>query len=152
MYNRVFKECCLYRVEAYEGIPELLAFLKENHILCTVLSNKPHVRTIENINYVFGPDVFDRVYGERESAGIKKKPSPEGVEALLEELGISKEECLYLGDTNTDMETGKNSQVDTVGVLWGFRSRDELKVYEPALLAEHPMDVAEFIKGVNHIE
>lgn len=152
VYNRVFKECCLYRVEAYEGIPELLAFLKENHILCTVLSNKPHVRTIENINYVFGPDVFDRVYGERESAGIKKKPSPEGVEALLEELGISKEECLYLGDTNTDMETGKNAQVDTVGVLWGFRSRDELKVYDPALLAEHPMDVAEFIKGVNHIE
>lgn len=50
------------------------------------------------------------------------------------------------------METGKNAQVDTVGVLWGFRSRDELKVYEPALLAEHPMDVAEFIKGVNHIE
>ena len=50
VYNRVFKECCLYRVEAYEGIPELLAFLKENHILCTVLSNKPHVRTIENIN------------------------------------------------------------------------------------------------------
>ena len=87
---------------------------------------------------------------ERESAGIKK-PSPEGAEALLEEQ-VSKEECLYLGDTNTDMETGKNAQVDTVGVLWGFRSRDELKVYEPALLAEHPMDVAEFIKGVNHIE
>ena len=52
--------------------------------------------------------------------GIKKKPSPEGVEALLEELGISKEECLYLGDTNTDMETGQAAQVDTVGVTWGF--------------------------------
>ncbi len=71
--------------------------------------------------------------------------------SCLRSLGFLKR-CLYLGDTNTDMETGKNAQVDTVGVLWGFRSRDELKVYEPALLAEHPMDVAEFIKGVNHIE
>ena len=77
MYNRVFKECCLYRVEAYEGIPELLAFLKENHILCTVLSNKPHVRTIENINYVFGPDVFDRVYRGTGICGNQKKTGPQ---------------------------------------------------------------------------
>lgn len=152
VYSQVFKECCLYRVEAYEGIPELLAFLKENHILCAVLSNKPHARTVENVDHVFGPGVFERVYGEREAMGISKKPSPEGVEALLAEFGLSREECLYLGDTSTDMETGKNAQVDTAGVLWGFRSRDELNAYDPALLAEHPVDVAEFIKGVNHIE
>ena len=58
---------------------------------------------------LFGRDVLTGIWGTG-ICGIKKKPSPEGVEALLEELGISKEECLYLGDTNTDMETGTGSQ------------------------------------------
>ena len=47
VYNEVFKDCCLYKVEAYEGIPELLDFLKEHKILATVLSNKPHQRALD---------------------------------------------------------------------------------------------------------
>ena len=97
VYNEVFKECCLYRVEAYEGIPELLSFLKEQGIFCTVLSNKPHQRTLDNVSHVFAPGTFDRVYGERESQGIRKKPAPDGVNALIRELGLEKSQCLYLG-------------------------------------------------------
>ena len=67
---------------------------------------------------VFGKGYFDLVYGEREDQGIRKKPCPDGVWAIAEELGLSKSEILYLGDTNTDMETGNNAKVDTVGVTW----------------------------------
>lgn len=152
VYNEVFKDCCLYKVEAYEGIPELLDFLKEHKILATVLSNKPHQRALDNVSYVFGDNTFDKVYGEREAQGIKKKPAPDGVVALIEELGLKKEECLYLGDTNTDMKTGQAAQVDTVGVTWGFRPREELEAFTPKLVADSPFQVIDYIKAVNHIE
>ncbi len=152
VYNEVFKDCCLYKVEAYEGIPELLDFLKEHKILATVLSNKPHQRTLDNVSYVFGDNTFDKVYGEREAQGIKKKPAPDGVVALIKELGLKKEECLYLGDTNTDMKTGQAAKVDTVGVTWGFRPREELEAFTPKLVADSPLQVIDYIKAVNHIE
>lgn len=152
VYQEIFKECCMYRVEAYEGIKELLAFLKEHGIKAAVLSNKPHERTLDNVNGIFGTGAFDLVYGEREEEGIRKKPSPDGVRAILKELGIEKENCLYLGDTNTDMETGKNAGTDTVGVTWGFRPRQELEAYHPVFLADTPYQVMDYIKGVNEIE
>ena len=138
VYNEVFKDCCLYKVEAYEGIPQLLDFLKEHGILATVLSNKPHQRALENVAHVFGDHTFDKVYGEREALG--------------EELGLEREDCLYLGDTNIDMVTGQAAQVDTVGVTWGFRPREELEAFKPKLVAESPFQVIDFIKAVNHIE
>ena len=101
---------------------------------------------------MFGDNTFDKVYGEREAQGIKKKPAPDGVVALIEELGLKKEECLYLGDTNTDMKTGQAAKVDTVGVTWGFRPREELEAFKPKLVAESPFQVIDFIKAVNHIE
>lgn len=151
VYNEVFRECCMYRVEAYEGIRELLAFLKEHGIRIAVLSNKPHARTLDNVNGVFGPGLFDAVYGEREPEGIRKKPAPDGVWDILKEFKAEKEECLYFGDTNTDMETGRNAGVDTVGVTWGFRSREELKAYNPKLIADHPSEIISLVKEVNGI-
>ena len=151
LYPEIFKGCCMYRVKAYDGITKLLDFLKENHIKTAVLSNKPHPRTLDNVEGVFGKGRFDLVYGEREDKGIKKKPAPDGVWALMEELGVGREEVLYLGDTNTDMRTGRNAQVDTVGVTWGFRDREELEAFHPKLIADHPMDVVRFIKDVNGI-
>ena len=150
-YSAFFKECCLYRVEPYEGIKELLEFLKGRGIKIAVLSNKPHARAMDNIDGVFGPGYFDWASGERESEGIPRKPAPEGVWACAKELGVSMEECLYLGDTNTDMETGKNAGVDTVGVTWGFRSREELLAFHPVLLADHPAQVIDFVRRANGI-
>lgn len=151
-YQDIFKGCCMYRVEAYEGIQELLEFLKENRIITAVLSNKPHARTLDNVEGVFGRGYFDLVYGEREDEGIKKKPSPDGVWAMIRQLGLSREDILYFGDTNTDMETGMNAGVDTVGVTWGFRTREELERFHPALIADQPSRVIQYIKDVNRIE
>lgn len=152
LYPGIFKDCCLYRVEAYDGIMELLDFLKSHGIKAAVLSNKPHFRAIDNVESVFGKDFFDLAYGEREDMGIRKKPAPDGVWAMLRELGAGREECLYLGDTNTDMETGRNAGVDTVGVTWGFRDREELAAYQPKMIADHPSQVIQYVKDVNKIE
>ena len=150
-YQQYFKGCCMYRVEPYEGIPELLDFLKSHGIKIAVLSNKPHARALDNVEGVFGKDCFDLVNGERESEGIRRKPAPDGGFLCARELGVSMEECLYLGDTNTDMKTGLAAGADTVGVTWGFRDRAELEAFHPAYIADHPLEVVQIVKDVNGI-
>lgn len=150
-YQAFFKECCMYRVEPYEGIRELLDFLKAGGVKIAVLSNKPHLRAVENVEGVFGKGYFDLVSGERESEGIRRKPAPDGVFMCAKELGADIRECLYLGDTNTDMETGLAAGADTVGVTWGFRDRAELEAFSPAYLADRPSQVIEIVKEVNGI-
>ena len=56
-----------------------------------------------------------------------KKPAPDGALRIAEELGVPAKECLYIGDTNTDMKTGAAAGMDTAGALWGFRDRRELE-------------------------
>ena len=151
-YIKIFRKCCLYQVEPYEGIMELLEFLKSNGIKIAVLSNKSHDRAVDNVNGVFGEGYFDLVSGERESEGIRRKPAPDGVFMCARELGAEMKECLYLGDTNTDMETGLAAGADTVGVTWGFRDRAELEAFHPAYIVNHPAEVIQIVKDVNGID
>ena len=143
-YEALFKENCLYRIEAYDGMKELLEFLKSQNVKIAVVTNKAQQRAEENLDLVFGKNYFDMVIGERE--GIKKKPDPSGVLLTAETLGVSTDECLYLGDTNTDMETGQNAGMDTVGVTWGFRERRELEELKPKYLVDDPRDVIEIVR------
>ena len=83
------------------------------------------------------------ILGQKEN--IPKKPSPEGALFICRELQVQPEECLYLGDTNTDMETGIAAGMDTVGVTWGFRDREELAAFHPRYLADHPSQVEEIL-------
>ncbi len=139
LYTRLFAENCLYQVQPYEGIPELLAGLKERGIKIAVLSNKPHARTVENIESVFGKEYFDYIAGEQ--PGIPKKPDPAGVMKILEAFAVKPEECLYLGDTNTDMKTGLGAGLVTIGVTWGFRDRTELEAFHPYDIIRHPSEL-----------
>lgn len=139
LYTRLFAENCMYQVQPYEGIPELLAGFKERGIRIAVLSNKPHARTVENIEGVFGKGYFDYIAGEQ--PGIPRKPDPAGVMKILEAFGAKPGECLYLGDTNTDMKTGLGAGLMTVGVTWGFRDREELETFCPHAVIDHPSEV-----------
>ena len=138
-YMRLFAEHCLYHVRPYEGIPELLEALKAQGIRIAVLSNKPHARTVENIEAVFGKDYFDIVAGQKDD--VPKKPDPSGALKAAKICGADPSECLYFGDTNTDMKTGKNAKMTTVGVLWGCRGREELAAFQPEFLLEKPLDI-----------
>lgn len=139
LYTRLFAEHCLHQVRAYEGIPELLAGLKERGIRIAVLSNKPHARTVENIEAIFGKGYFDYIAGEQ--PGVPKKPDPAGVLRILEAFQVKPEECLYLGDTNTDMKTGLGAGLITIGVTWGFRGRKELEAFHPQYIIDCPKEV-----------
>ena len=142
-YRRIFKENCMYQVKPYEGIPELLAALKEKGLSIAVLSNKPHAETINVIETLFGKGYFDVIQGQKENVAIK--PSPEGVFQILNQLGIGAQDILYLGDTATDMKTGKSAGAFTVGALWGFRKREELEENHADAIIAHPLELLQFV-------
>ncbi len=142
-YKELFREGCMYKVKPYDGIPELLAALKEKGIRIAVLSNKPHAETVNVIETLFGTGYFDVIQGQKENVAIK--PSAEGVFQILKQLNLSASDILYLGDTSTDMQTGKNAGAFTVGALWGFRDRKELEENHADAVIEHPLQLLKYL-------
>lgn len=144
-YHEIFEKNCTYHVEAYEGIKELLEELRKRNIRIAVLSNKPHKRTVEVVEKLFGKGYFHVIQGQ--APEIKRKPNPEGALMIMRSLGISPSECLYVGDTDTDMQTGKAAGLFTVGVLWGFRDREELEKNHADAIIEKPGDLLHIMKN-----
>lgn len=143
-YRKIFDANCLKDVVPYEGMVETLGNLKKLGIMLEVLSNKPQPGAEENIANFFEKDLFYRVYGER--TGIPRKPDPTLLNLMLKELNIKKDECMYFGDTNTDMQTGKSAGVVTVGVTWGFRDRTELESFNPNHIIDKPTEIIDLLK------
>lgn len=125
LYNSSYDENPLFLASPYPGILDLLQQLSDHGIKTAVLSNKPHSTTVQIVRQLFPQDQISLCFGQRE--GIPRKPDPAGVFAILKEWNLKPEDCLYVGDTCTDMQTGHNAGITTVGVLWGFRDRAELE-------------------------
>ena len=92
---------------------------------------------------MFGANYFDVMIGEQPL--YAKKPSPEGAFAIMDKLGHSPEDCIYVGDTNVDMITGKAAGMFTIGVLWGFREREELEAHGADVIVEQVEELLEYI-------
>lgn len=144
-YGRIFKEHCTYHVKPYEGIVPLLLNLKNEGVQMAVLSNKPHLRTLDVVEMFFEKDTFTCVYGQCDE--IPRKPDPAGIFAILEKLGIKKEECLYIGDSEADIKAGRAAGVDTVGVLWGFRTKEVLEALGATYIIDKPEKIYSIVKG-----
>lgn len=114
----------------YEGIPELLERLAEKETPMAIVSNKPDF-AVRELNKKFFGGWIRAAIGESE--GVRRKPAPDTVEQAARELGVRMEECIYVGDSEVDLETAKNCRIPCVSVTWGFRSRE----YLLGLGAEH---------------
>ena len=143
IYGRIFDQNCTYHVTPYEGIPEMLKALKDRGIHLAVLSNKPDRQTVKVVKEIFGDNIFDYAQGQKD--GIRRKPAPDGVWYLMEQMQVSKEECLYIGDAEVDAATGKNAGLKTIGVLWGFRDRKTLETAGADHLIERPEELLQFV-------
>lgn len=143
IYGRIFDQNCTYHVTPYEGIPEMLKALKDRGIHLAVLSNKPDRQTVKVVKEIFGDNIFDYAQGQKD--GIRRKPAPDGVWYLMEQMQVSKEECLYIGDSEVDAATGKNAVLKTIGVLWGFRDRKTLETAGADHLIERPEELLQFV-------
>ena len=107
------------------------------------MSNKPHLQTIDVIETLFGADCFDVIQGQQD--GIPIKPDPSGVFEIMKKLNVTADEILYLGDTATDMKTGKGAGAYTLGVLWGFRERRELEDANADAIISHPLEALQYL-------
>lgn len=140
-YRKWFAENPFYHVKPYDGILELLEGLKAQGIKIAVLSNKPHGAAVEVVHKIFGRDMFHKIQGQ--TSEIPRKPSPIGALAVAKEFGALPQECLYCGDTNTDMDTGKAAGMFTIGVTWGFRPRTELEEHHADKIVDQPSEILE---------
>lgn len=123
----------------YPGIPELLDALEDAGLRCTILSNKPDDMTKLTVARLLAGHRFDVVAGA--CANVPRKPDPAGAFRVCDKLNIPPEQFLYVGDTNTDMQTATAAGMFAVGVLWGFRTAAELLDNGARQLAEHPRDI-----------
>lgn len=146
IYIRVFADHCMYQVVPYKGIPEVLDALKENGIRLAILSNKPHERTVEIAENYFGKGYFDYIQGQ--SDGVPRKPDPESMNYVIRKLGAKNENCIYVGDSDVDIITGKSANVATIGVSWGFRDRIVLEEAQATSIIDKP---EELLACINHI-
>jgi phosphoglycolate phosphatase len=131
------------KTHAYDGIPALLDALTARGAKLSILSNKPHPATVEVVAHFFPERKFDAVLGAR--PGVPIKPDPEAVREVCRLLSAPASAFLYLGDTNTDMQTARAAGMFAVGVLWGFRTADELRAAGAQALVQRPSEVLDLM-------
>ena len=147
-FRQYYMQHSLDTTRPYDGIPELIHELKNRGCQMAVVSNKMMAATQELVHHFF-PDIPVAI-GEHEAAGIRKKPAPDTVFEALRQLGIihhpssiihQTSDIVYVGDSDVDIETARNSGLPCISVLWGFRSRDFLLAHGATTFAEHPFDI-----------
>lgn len=117
----------------YEGIPALLKSLKDKGIKTAVVSNKLHSAVAGLCEEFFGC-LIDEAFGVSEEK--ERKPSPVNVFKAMEKLSSDKENTVYIGDSNVDVETAHNASLKCIGVTWGFRNRENLVSYSCDFIAD----------------
>lgn len=144
-YERIFRTGCTYHVVPYDGIPGLLEALKAAGMKIAVLSNKPDQNAHSVVEEIFGKGTFDWIQGQKE--GVPRKPDPSAALLIAKELGADPSETLYVGDSEVDIATGMAAKMETIGVSWGFRTREALREAGAGLIIDSPEEIMEFIKN-----
>jgi len=139
-FRRHYMEHSLDTTRPYEGIPELLQELKRRGRHTAVVSNKFDAATKELCRHFF-PDTIDVAVGEHEAEGIRKKPAPDTVLQALSQLGVGQEGAVYVGDSDVDIQTARNSGLPCISVLWGFRDREFLLAHGAETFVSQPSEL-----------
>lgn len=135
-----YKVHCNDKTGPYEGIIELLTELKKASKKLAVVSNKADLPVKKLADEIF-PGLFDIAVGERE--GVNKKPEKDMVDIAINYLKCDRKKAVYIGDTDVDFLTAKNSGLDCILVSWGFRGRDFITQYDADYFVDEPKEILE---------
>ena len=147
-FRQHYMQHSLDTTRPYDGIPEVIRELKARGCQLAVVSNKMMAATQELVAHFF-PEI-EVAIGEHEAAGIKKKPAPDTVFEALRQLGVSGktadnitacQEAVYVGDSDVDLATARNSGLPCISVLWGFRDKQFLLNHGATTFVEHPREL-----------
>ncbi len=124
LFTFYYKQHCMDKTKSYDGINELLSKLKKIGVYTCVVSNKDDY-AVKELAQIYFPNGFDYSVGRLD--GVEKKPAPDMVNKALSYFGAKKEEAVYIGDSDVDFMTAKNSGLKFIGVSWGFKGRKFLE-------------------------
>jgi phosphoglycolate phosphatase len=139
LVKQEYSSCWSRKTRPFAGVPELLDALAARGLPLAVLSNKPEEFTQLCVARLLGQWRFAAVLGQ--SPRLPKKPDPAGARQIAARLGRPPAETVYLGDTDTDMQTAVAAGMFPVGALWGYRSREELLAHGAQAVLEQPPDL-----------
>lgn len=142
LFKSYYGEHCNDNTKPYDGIIEMLETLTEHGYAVAIVSNKIDF-AVKELNEQYFEGIVPVAIGEKE--GIRRKPAPDTVEEALRELGKTKEEAVYVGDSDVDIETAKNAGMPCISVLWGFRDRAFLEEHGAENYAESAVDILRFV-------
>ena len=126
----------------FPGVMELLSTLQERGIRTAIVTNKPY-EAAEEVAKTYFPGLMDFTVGIRQGEAVK--PDPHTALEAMRHFGVSPEECLYVGDSDTDVETAKNAGVRCLSAAWGYRGQAFLKEHGATTVIEQPEEVLEYI-------
>lgn len=126
----------------FPGMTETIAKIRAGGVSTAVLTNKPHRLAAPMVASLF-PGLFDLALGQRE--GVPIKPDPAAVEEIIAHFGVRKSDCCYIGDSNVDMKTGQAAGLFTIGVTWGFRTKEELESAGANIILHKVEDLASIL-------
>lgn len=134
-----YGKCWAEKTACYDGVPELLSGLEDRDIPKAILSNKPDEFVQVMVDKLLAKWSFEIVVGLSDS--VRKKPDPQSALQIAADLKIAPEKIVYLGDTDTDMQTAGSAGMYAAGALWGFRGAEELRANGANLLVAKPVDI-----------
>lgn len=143
-YKAIYARRMLIKTRPYAGVTELLAALQARGLRLAVCTNKHHEAALEVTGALFPAGTFAAVLGDD---GLRaRKPDPAAVLDILASLGVAPQEALYLGDSEVDMRTAVAAGALPIGVLWGFRPREELEAAGGRVFLSHPRELLEKVE------
>lgn len=141
-YDVYYTAHSLIKTAPYDGVHDVLRELCRRGVKLAVVSNKQDAAVKKLVRRFFG-DVVSVAIGE--SAGVRRKPSPDSVLAAMAELMSEPEECVYVGDSDVDILTARAAGIPCVSVTWGFRGEDFLRDRGAERLVSEPKELLEII-------
>ena len=145
LFREYYIEHSADQTKPYDGVITLLTALQLQGVQTAVVSNKPHYATQPLVEEYFG-DLILLAQGEDEANGVMRKPNPTALLTVMKKLDAKKEETVYIGDSEVDIVTAKNAEVDCISVAWGFKDEDFLRQNGAVKLAKTMEELYRFLK------
>ena len=137
-YKPWYDAHCLIKTAPYEGILPMMQSLKEHGLRLAIISNKPD-RAVQELSDAFFPGLLELSVGE--SPSVRRKPAPDTVLTAASQIGLSVDQCVYVGDSEVDLQTARNAGMDCISVTWGFRDEAQLIEARASVLVRTPEDL-----------
>ena len=137
-YKPWYDAHCLIKTAPYEGILPMMQALKEQGLRLAIISNKPD-RAVQELSDAFFPGLLELSVGE--SPSVRRKPAPDTVLTAASQIGLSVDQCVYVGDSEVDLQTARNAGMDCISVTWGFRDEAQLIEAGASVLVRTPEEL-----------